>query len=338
MHLLLRAGGGAGGARACVSLARMRCASPGLRPPLLLARGIGSTGGSSGSGAPLATSAATNPTTSSTSNPNPSPPSSPQGQFCRHCGASPMLTLVPEGDTHPRQVCPSPACGAVEYRNPRMVVGCIVARPTSPQEVLLCRRAIEPARGRWTLPAGYLEVGESTAQGAQREAFEETGADVEVLRPYAHFDVPAIGQAYLLFLARLRPGGRGPARATAESLETRWFRVDGAEGEEGGKGGGEGGAAEGATVEGVPWSELAFSSVSTALRLYAEDVARVVAAAEGQEEEGAQQPSAAAAAFPSPRHFRQHHGVIERQPGAGPNEAGTYRLREHTWSGGGEGG
>lgn len=225
-----------------------------------------------------------------------------------------MQTLIPQGDTHARQVCPS--CGAVEYRNPRLVVGCIVARGSSASEVLLCRRAIEPARGKWTLPAGYLEVGESTAAGAAREALEETGADVEVLRPYAHFDVPAIGQAYLLFLARLREGGRLPAASTDESLETRWFSCvaeeDGSD-----------------QAEEVPWSELAFSSVSTALRLYAEDVRAAAAEAEAAEAD------ASCSSFPSSRHFRQHHGVIERQPGAGPNEAGTYFLRDHTWSGGG---
>jgi ADP-ribose/FAD diphosphatase len=242
-----------------------------------------------------------------------------------------MQTRVPEGDTHAREVCP--ACGVVEYRNPRMVVGVIVARgfgggsASRAREVLLCRRAIEPARGRWTLPAGYLEVGESTAQGAQREALEETGADVEVLRPFAHFDVPAIGQAYLLFLARLQAGGRPPAASTPESLESRWFRVDSAGGGESGGGGGGGGDA----LEEVPWSELAFSSVSTALRLYAEDVAAAAAAAESGEE------GADADAFPSARRYRQHHGVIERQPGAGPNQAGTYRLVDHTWSGGGGG-
>jgi ADP-ribose/FAD diphosphatase len=157
-----------------------------------------------------------------------------------------------------------------------------------------------------------LEVGESTAAGAAREALEETGADVEVLRPYAHFDVPAIGQAYLLFLARLREGGRVPAVSTDESLETRWFSVATEEEDQ---------------AEGVPWSDLAFSSVSTALRLYAEDV-RAAAA------EAAEADAPSSSSFPSSRHFRQHHGVIERQPGAGPNEAGTYFLRDHTWSGG----
>jgi ADP-ribose/FAD diphosphatase len=208
-----------------------------------------------------------------------------------------MQFRVPEGDTHPREVCG--ACGAVEYRNPRLVVGAIVARGPHLSEVLLCRRAIEPQLGRWTLPAGYLEVGESTAEGAAREVLEETGAEVRVVKPFAHFDVPMIGQAYLLFLARAVDGPRGEPRAsTPESLETRWFSV--VEEEEG---------------QAVPWSELAFSSVETALRLFREDVR-------------------AAATTMAAADFRQHHGVIERQKGAGPNDAGTYFLRDHTWTGG----
>jgi len=254
-------------------------------------------------------------------------------KFCRHCGAGQMQFRVPEGDTHPRELCG--ACGAIEYRNPKIVVGCIVARggvggggdggdggggPWS--EVLLCRRAIEPRLGYWTLPAGYLEVGESSADGAAREALEETGAQVVVARPYAHFCVPAIGQAYLIFLARLKEGGSGAAASTPESLETRWFSVDG-----------RGGAGA------VPWGELAFSSVETALRLYGEDVRGAArtgsGGGSGDGGGGERGGGGGGGAFPG-RYFRQHHGVIVRQPGAGPNEAGTYQLRDHYWSGGGD--
>jgi ADP-ribose/FAD diphosphatase len=228
-----------------------------------------------------------------------------------------MQYRVPDGDTHPREVCGS--CGVVEYRNPRLVVGALVTRGPGNCEVLLCRRAIEPQLGLWTLPAGYLEVGESTADGARREVLEETGAEVEVLRPYAHFDVPAVASAWLLFLAKAVEGPRGEPRAvTPESLETRWFSVV-AEGAAAAGGRAATAAAPSPTAEPVPWSDLAFSSVTTALRLYAEDVAA------GSESSGSKGAPA----------FRQHHGVIERQKGAGPNAAGTYFLRDHTWTGGG---
>ena len=130
----------------------------------------------------------------------------------------------------------------VHYQNPRMVVGCIVEHD---ERVLLCRRAIEPRRGLWTLPAGFLELGESTVEGAVRETMEEARARVRVIAPYAHFDVPHIGQAYILYRAELiEPGfAAGP-----ESLEVELFALDQ-----------------------VPWSEIAFPVVRFCLELLQED-------------------------------------------------------------------
>ena len=130
-----------------------------------------------------------------------------------------MRVTKPEGDAEWRHVCTSEDCGQVEYFNPKLVVGCIVEHAG---RLLLCRRAIEPCRGKWTTPAGFLELRESTAAGAARETWEEAGARVEVGAPFMHLDIPAIGQAYLLFAARLAPPFAF-APATPESLEVRLF-------------------------------------------------------------------------------------------------------------------
>ena len=97
--------------------------------------------------------------------------------YCSNC-AAPVERMVPEDDDRPRYVCH--ACGLIHYQNPRLVVGCI---PVWEDKVLLCLRDIEPRRGKWTLPAGYLENGETVMEGARRETVEETGAEVGRLQP-----------------------------------------------------------------------------------------------------------------------------------------------------------
>ena len=96
-------------------------------------------------------------------------------KFCSTCGSPRIELRVPDGDTHARHVCAE--CGHVHYLNPKVVVGCL---PAWEHRILLCRRAIEPRYGLWTLPAGFLELGETTAQGALRETDEEAGARVEL--------------------------------------------------------------------------------------------------------------------------------------------------------------
>lgn len=160
-------------------------------------------------------------------------------KFCSHCGA-PVARKVPPGDSLPRHVCD--ACGTVHYQNPKMVVGCI---PEWEDKVLMCRRAIEPRRGFWTLPAGFMENGETTAQGAMREALEEAGARVEIHALYSLFNLPHINQVYLLFRARLldldvRPG--------IESLEVQLF-----------------------TEREIPWDQLAFRTIRETLHHYYDD-------------------------------------------------------------------
>lgn len=160
-------------------------------------------------------------------------------KFCSNCGA-PLALRVPAGDTLPRHVCD--ACQTIHYQNPRMVVGCIAEWE---DRILLCRRAIEPRQGLWTVPAGYMENGETTIQGAIRETLEEANARVEIGPLYALYNIPHISQVYILFRARLLDADVQPG---AETLEARLF----AEPE-------------------VPWDEIAFASVRNALSHYFND-------------------------------------------------------------------
>ncbi|PIA53136.1 hypothetical protein AQUCO_00900030v1 [Aquilegia coerulea] len=108
--------------------------------------------------------------------------------FCQWCG-SPTKQDIPDGDDKSRAICTS--CAKVTYQNPKMVTGCLVEHD---DKVLLCKRKIPPSYGLWTLPAGYMEMGESAVEGATRETWEEAGAEVEVMSPFAQLDIPLIGQ------------------------------------------------------------------------------------------------------------------------------------------------
>ena len=160
-------------------------------------------------------------------------------KFCSHCGA-PVTLKVPAGDTLPRHVCDS--CQTIHYQNPRMVVGCI---PEWEDRILLCRRGIEPRHGMWTVPAGYMENGETTFQGAIRETLEEATARVAIGPLYALYNIPHINQVYILFRARLLDAAVRPG---AETLEVRLF----AEAE-------------------IPWDRIAFASVRHTLTHYYDD-------------------------------------------------------------------
>jgi len=159
--------------------------------------------------------------------------------FCSHCGAR-VAFRIPEGDTLPRYVCDQ--CSTIHYQNPKMVVGCI---PEWEDKVLLCRRAIEPRYGKWTLPAGFMENGETAGEGASRETLEEAGARVEVGDLYTFINLPHIDQVYVMFRARLLDLDYA---AGTESLEVRLFE----ESE-------------------IPWEELAFRTVSTTLQHFFDD-------------------------------------------------------------------
>lgn len=166
----------------------------------------------------------------------------PAMNYCNACG-SPLGEQVPAGDNRVRHVCTE--CGAIHYKNPKVVAGCI---PVWQDQVLLCKRAIKPRYGLWTLPAGFLENGEASHQGAVRETQEEANARVDVQALYSTFNLPHIDQIYMLFRARLLDLDFGPGE---ESLEVALFREDQ-----------------------IPWEELAFPVVAETLKLFFADQAR----------------------------------------------------------------
>ena len=152
-------------------------------------------------------------------------------------GAGPSVTLVPDGDSRPRRVCLE--CGFVHYRNPLVVVGAVCE---ADGRVLLCRRAIDPRRGLWTIPAGYLELNEEPAAGARRETLEEARAEIEIERLLAVYAVTRISQVQLIYAARLPSARIAPGPESLEAALIPWDRI--------------------------PWDELAFPSVRWALEHY----------------------------------------------------------------------
>lgn len=162
--------------------------------------------------------------------------------FCSHCGAK-VTRKIPAGDNLPRHVCVQ--CEIIHYHNPKIVAGCI---PEWEDQILLCRRAIEPRLGLWTFPAGFMEIGESTEEAAVRETKEEAEADVAITGLYAVLSLPRIGQVYLVFRGRMA----APIyKAGAESLEVRLF-----------------------SLSDIPWDEIAFPVVKEALARYVRDAGR----------------------------------------------------------------
>jgi ADP-ribose pyrophosphatase YjhB (NUDIX family) len=161
--------------------------------------------------------------------------------YCIDCGAT-TQKKIPDGDNRERMVCSD--CGAIHYQNPKIVVGCI---PEIDDSILLCRRAIEPRYGFWTVPAGFMELGETLIEGAIRETKEEAGASVEIGHLFASVDVIGAGQIHVFFTAKLL----GDFSAGQESLEVQLFKKNK-----------------------IPWEELAFQSGIFALKKYLEDQGR----------------------------------------------------------------
>lgn len=159
--------------------------------------------------------------------------------YCSLCGA-PVRLGVPPGEHLPRHLCD--ACGTIHYENPKMIVGCVAAWQ---DKILLCRRAIEPRLGLWTLPAGFMENAETTEQAAARETLEEANARVDIEALFTLFNVPHINQVHIFFRARLLDLDYAPG---VESLEVALF----SEGE-------------------IPWENVAFASVRETLRHYFAD-------------------------------------------------------------------
>jgi ADP-ribose pyrophosphatase YjhB (NUDIX family) len=160
-------------------------------------------------------------------------------KYCSQCGGT-VAQRIPDGDTQQRFVCGH--CDVIHYQNPRIIAGCI---PVYEDQVLLCRRAIEPRYGKWTLPAGFLENGESISQGALRETLEEANARVEIDTLYTIFSLPHISQVYVFYKARLLDLD---FFSGIESLETKLF----AEAD-------------------IPWSELSFAAITHTLEHFFSD-------------------------------------------------------------------
>ena len=163
-------------------------------------------------------------------------------KFCSNCG-SPVAIRVPPGDSLPRHVCD--ACGSVHYQNPKLVVGAV---PEWQGRLLLCRRAIEPRYGYWTLPAGFMENDETAAAAAARETLEEAGARIEVLKAFSLVSVSRVNQVHLFYCARLldlefKPG--------SESLEVALFEE-----------------------AAIPWRDVAFRTVGLTLKHWFADRSR----------------------------------------------------------------
>ncbi len=160
-------------------------------------------------------------------------------KYCSQC-AAPVTWRVPPDDNRERYVCTD--CEAVHYQNPRIVTGCL---PVWQDRVLLCLRGIAPRKGYWTLPAGYLENGETIADGAARETMEEANARVQGLELYTVFSLPHISQAYMFFRAELTDP---EFSCGAESLDVRLFHE-----------------------HEIPWDELAFPVITQSLQFYFAD-------------------------------------------------------------------
>lgn len=161
-------------------------------------------------------------------------------KYCSNCGY-PVIKTIPYGDNKERYICPN--CQTIHYQNPKIIVGTI---PIHEEKILLCKRAIEPEYGKWTIPAGFMELGESVEEGAIRETLEEANARVEILKLQAVYSIPKIGQVYIIFLAKLLDLDFSPG---SETLATQLF-----------------------SIHDIPWEELAFNSVEFALKSYVEDL------------------------------------------------------------------
>lgn len=163
--------------------------------------------------------------------------------YCRVCGTTVVYRLPDDGDTKERAVCT--ACHTVHYENPLNVVGTVPVWGEDGAQVLLCKRNIQPCRGKWTLPAGFMELGETTAQGAARETDEEAGAQFEIQGLFSVMNVVRVSQVHFYYRARLLSAAFNPGH---ETMEARLF-----------------------TEAEIPWDDIAFRTVQETLKRYFED-------------------------------------------------------------------
>jgi len=159
--------------------------------------------------------------------------------FCLKCGFK-MTLLIPETDTRQRFVCSQ--CKYIHYDNPKVIVGIL---PVIDDDILLCKRAIDPEKGKWTIPAGFLECGETLLEGAKREAREEAGIDVSDTMLYATFSIPRISQIYVIYLGNLAN------RHYCVGVETEAIQFF--------------------SHQDIPFNDIAFSSINGLLKHYVHD-------------------------------------------------------------------
>ena len=160
-------------------------------------------------------------------------------RYCNQCGAE-VIRKVPEGDDRQRHVCIS--CGEIHYQNPKIVAGCIAEHEG---KVLLCKRAIKPRHGYWTLPGGFMELEETSLEAALRETLEEANARVTVLELYTVFNLPYVNQVYMMYRSQLQDLDFSAGK---ESLEVKLF----AENE-------------------IPWGDIAFATIKYTLKFFFQD-------------------------------------------------------------------
>ncbi|MCP4789510.1 MAG: NUDIX hydrolase [Gammaproteobacteria bacterium] len=160
-------------------------------------------------------------------------------KFCSHCRAD-VVVAIPEGDNRERYICS--ACELIFYENPRIIAGSI---PVFDDRILICKRSIEPRLGYWTLPAGFMENGETTLQGAWRETYEESLAKVEIGALFSICNVPRINQVHMFYLAQMTNDHFGP---TPESSEVKLVSADQ-----------------------IPWDDIAFATVKQTLKRFLAD-------------------------------------------------------------------
>ncbi|MDM8565956.1 NUDIX hydrolase [Candidatus Halobeggiatoa sp. HSG11] len=160
--------------------------------------------------------------------------------YCSHCGSAQLISKIPDGDHISRIVCD--ACKTIHYQNPKIVAGCL---PIWEDKILLCKRAIQPRYGLWTLPAGFMENNETVEQAAARETWEESEANIELLNLYTVISLPHISQVYMMFRAKLLDLTFGPG---IESLDVKLF-----------------------TKDEIPWENIAFTTIHRTLTHYFQD-------------------------------------------------------------------
>lgn len=159
--------------------------------------------------------------------------------YCSNCGSKNLKNQIPDGDNLARIICQE--CGKIHYQNPRVIVGCL---PVYDDKIVICKRAIDPCRGMWNLPAGFMENGERAEDGALRELKEETGLEGQIIKLHCIYSIPHVNQVYMIFLTKIISEDTSPG---IESLEVKYF-----------------------DEQEIPWGDIGFTSSVYAIQKYFE--------------------------------------------------------------------